>query len=128
MAMSLFEKSGLQYKPNAAHKSLVFVNPRCHYYLCSHKIRDLTRGEIVRKSPAAFIRWAQECQGIARGNVNIVPVYGDEKFYFGKHSGDRVSEVPEDYLRWIIDNFEKDSKWIMIAKQELNRRQAVTYA
>jgi len=31
---------------------------------------------------------------------------GDEKMYFGKHRGKTYSEIPIDYLRWVLDNCE----------------------
>jgi hypothetical protein len=33
---------------------------------------------------------------------------GDEMLYFGKHKGKKYSEIPVDYLRWVLDNCERN--------------------
>lgn len=40
---------------------------------------------------------------------------------FGKYRGRELSDVPENYLCWIIDNFERES-WRQVAANELRRR------
>jgi DNA repair protein RadD len=42
---------------------------------------------------------------------------------FGKYSGNKVSEVPVDYLAWCVKKFD-DGKWKDIFSEELRRRQA----
>lgn len=39
---------------------------------------------------------------------------------FGVHKGKRMSEVPKDYLRWILEQ-PPDSKWFAEAQDEIRR-------
>jgi len=42
---------------------------------------------------------------------------------FGKHKGETIQEVPDDYILFMCHNFEKDSFWSKAAEQELKCRE-----
>lgn len=46
------------------------------------------------------------------------------RFGFGKHRGAKFADVPEDYLRWIIDKSDLDAGVKFSARHELDRRRA----
>jgi hypothetical protein len=43
-------------------------------------------------------------------------------FTFGMHEGEYLSEVPEDYLEWIVENFEDNEDVVELAQEELDKR------
>lgn len=40
---------------------------------------------------------------------------------FGKYKGEKISEVPDSYLEWMIEEFEVDY-WAELAEKEMNWR------
>jgi uncharacterized protein (DUF3820 family) len=45
----------------------------------------------------------------------------DNTFHFGRHKGKPLSDVPEDYLDWVVQNH-GDSRAVSAAQKELDRR------
>lgn len=47
---------------------------------------------------------------------------GDYRLSFGKYKGKSIKSVPESYINYIIDTFDKDSKIRNLFVKERNRR------
>lgn len=41
---------------------------------------------------------------------------------FGKHKGERIDEIPSDYLRWLLDNANLDDEIAAHVAEVLRRR------
>lgn len=51
-------------------------------------------------------------------------MYNREKIInFGKFEGTQLQNIPNDYLEWIINNFDEDDIWYYSAEKELEFRQ-----
>jgi len=117
-------KVSLRVLPDAPSHSLQVLR-----YLLDLDVDPLAAQPPHRAGPDAYVCAALVAHFIEQLGVTVEQMVAWTKlpahltrFNFGKHSGKKYTEVPTDYLEWIVDKSDLDADVKYTAREEIKRR------